>query len=44
MECEDVDFIHLSQGMVWWQSLVNTLMNLWIPKRGRKFLDHLSVY
>jgi hypothetical protein len=30
--CEDVHWIHLG-GEVWWQALMNTVMNLWFHKR-----------
>jgi hypothetical protein len=30
---EGVDWIHLIQNRDQWQALVNTIMNLWIPKR-----------
>jgi len=28
--CEDVDWIHLAQDMVHWQSLVNIVVKLWV--------------
>jgi hypothetical protein len=28
-----VDWINLAQGGFYWQALVNTLMNIWIPQR-----------
>jgi len=29
--CEDVDWIHLAEDRVQWQSLVNMVMNLKVP-------------
>jgi hypothetical protein len=29
--CEDVDWIHLAEGRVQWQSFVNMVMNLKVP-------------
>jgi hypothetical protein len=29
-ECEDVDWIYFSEGMVQWQACVNIKMNFWV--------------
>jgi hypothetical protein len=31
---EDVDWIHLAEDRDQWRALVNTVMNLWVPKKG----------
>jgi hypothetical protein len=31
IQCEGVDWIHLAQDTAQWQTLVNTVMNLWNP-------------
>jgi hypothetical protein len=44
MLCEYVDWIHMSQNRIKWRVLANTVMNLWAPKKGERFLNHLSQY
>jgi hypothetical protein len=44
MECEGVDWMHLAQDREQWRVLVNTVMNLQVPKNGRESLDYLSDY
>jgi hypothetical protein len=39
--CEDVDWIHLVQDRVQWQTVVNMVMSL---IRGKEFLEYLSNY
>jgi len=29
--CDNEDWIHLAQNRVQWRTLVNTIMNLWVP-------------
>jgi hypothetical protein len=33
-----VNWIHLAWDEDWWQALVNTVMNLWVPYRAGNFL------
>jgi hypothetical protein len=28
---EDVQWIHLAASRNWWQAVMNTVMNLWVP-------------
>jgi hypothetical protein len=35
MWCEDVDWVHLAQNMGHWRALVNTVMNIQVPKYDR---------
>jgi hypothetical protein len=33
VQCESVHCINVAQDMVKWRAPVNTVMNLWVPKR-----------
>jgi hypothetical protein len=35
----DMDWINLAEGRDQWRALVNTVMNLWVPKNVREFLS-----
>jgi hypothetical protein len=34
IECEDVNFIYLTQDTVQWRGIVNTVMNLLFPEKA----------
>jgi hypothetical protein len=36
---EDVDWIHLAQDRENWWTLRKTVMNLWVSREGREFLE-----
>jgi hypothetical protein len=38
-----VDWIHLAQGRVQWQALVNTVMSLWFPQMASNVLANLII-
>jgi hypothetical protein len=37
--CGDMDWIHLAQDRDQWRTLVNTVMNIWVPQNVGKFLS-----
>jgi hypothetical protein len=37
-----MDWIDLAQDRNQWRALVNTVMNLWVPKDAAKFLSGFS--
>jgi hypothetical protein len=37
---EVMDLMHLAQERKQWQAVVNTVMNLWIPKKVENFLTN----
>jgi hypothetical protein len=40
---KDVGWNHLAQDRVKWQVLVNTVTNLWVSKKSRKFLSSWAI-
>jgi hypothetical protein len=38
---EGVDWIHLSQDRDQWGAVVNTVMNIWVPRKAGNFLTSL---
>jgi hypothetical protein len=42
IEWDGVDWINLSQDRDQWRTLVNMVMNLWVPKIFGKFLSGLT--
>jgi hypothetical protein len=43
---EDVDWIQMVQDRIQWWTLVNMVMNLWIPQKVSNFLatDHHEIF
>jgi hypothetical protein len=38
-----VCWIHLAQDRILWQTIVNTVMNLWVPWKAESFLTSSAV-
>jgi hypothetical protein len=41
---EGVEWMHLAQDRDQWRALVNTVMNLRVPYKGREFIYQLKAY
>jgi hypothetical protein len=41
-ESEGMDWIHRVRGRILWWTLVNTMVSLWFPINGGKFVDQLD--
>jgi hypothetical protein len=35
---EGMDWINLTQDCNWWQTLVNAVINIWVPQKAGNFL------